>query len=377
MRVAIATESFLPQVNGVTNSVRRVAEHLRDNGHDAIIIAPSDENVPSSYAGFPVTTLPSVALPMYQDVRMALTPSFVLDKILADFAPDVLHAAAPFLVGSAALVAAAHFSIPSVAVYQTDVPSYAARYGLGLLETAAWNRVRDIHLLANLTLAPSSPARDQLVAHGIPRVKIWGRGVDTERFAPSHRDEALHDSWAPAGEVVIGYMGRLAPEKQVADLVHCADIAGTRLVIVGDGPSRKTLGAALPTAHFLGRLGGDELARVTATIDVFVHPGELETFGQAIQEALASGVPVIAPAKGGPQDLIKSGRWGFLYPPGDLALMRALVEQLVADTARRLEMSLAAREFTSSRTWPVICAQLLDYYREVIAMTAAAVPDLR
>ena len=377
MRVAIATESFLPQINGVTNSVMRVAEHLRDNGHEALIIAPSDESVPSTYAGFPVAAVPAISFPMYQDVRVGVTPSFVIERILTDFAPDVLHAAAPIIIGSTTLLAAARLSIPSVAVYQTDIPSYAAKYGLGVLETIAWNRVRDIHSLANLTLAPSTYACEQLREHDVPRVKIWGRGVDTERFSPSRRDPDLHRTWAPNGEVVIGFMGRLAPEKQVGDLAALSGIPGTRLVIVGGGPNRKALKSDLPDAVFTGKLTGDELARAVATMDVFVHPGELETFCQAIQEALASGVPCVAPAKGGPIDLIESGRWGYLYPPGDLSSMRESVERLAADPDLRHRFSLAARNFTSTRTWPAVCAQLVDYYQEAMSMAEGAVLDLR
>ncbi|MDR2930264.1 MAG: glycosyltransferase family 1 protein [Propionibacteriaceae bacterium] len=376
MRVAIATESFLPQINGVTNSVMRVAEHLRDHGHQAIIIAPSDDAVPASYAGFPVHTIPSIAMPMYQDVRLGLTPSFVIERILTDFAPDVVHVAAPFLIGSTALLAAAQFSIPSVAIYQTDIPSYAARYGLALMESVAWTRVRDIHALANLTLAPSTYACEQLRHHGVARVKLWGRGVDTTRFSPDNRDPDLHAQWAGDG-AVIGYMGRLAPEKQVDDLSVLADLDHTKVVIIGGGPSHKALRAALPFAEFLGKLTGPDLARAVASMDVFVHPGELETFGQAIQEALASGVPVVAPAKGGPVDLIRSGQWGFLYQPGDLTSMRRDVDKLATDTALRRQMSLAAREFTLTRTWPEVCAVLMDYYREAIAMTGGAAPDPR
>ena len=377
MRVAIVTETFLPYINGVTNSVMRVAEHLRDNGHDAIIVAPSDDGVPEEYAGFPVTILPAVSFPLLQDLKLGFPPSFVLDRILADFAPDVVHAASPFLMGSAALVAAAHFSVPSVAVYQTDIPSYATRYGLSLLERAAWARVRDIHQLATLTLAPSTAACEQLREHEVPRVKMWGRGVDTERFAPCRRDEALHDQWAPNGEVVIGYMGRLAVEKQVSDLTVLADLPGAKLVLVGEGTRAKALRAQLPNAVFTGQLSGDDLARHTATMDVFVHPGELETFGQAIQEALASGVPVVATARGGPIDLVESGQRGFLYTPGDLDQMRDQVALLVADPALRRQYGLAARQFASTRTWPMICAELVDYYREAIAMSTGAVLDLR
>lgn len=370
MRVAIATESFLPQINGVTNSVLRLAEYLADRGDTALIVAPDDHQVPSSYAGFPVVTIPAVSLPMYQDVKLALTLGFAMDKLLSDFAPDVLHAAAPFLIGSSALAATARLGIPSVAIYQTDVPSYATRYGLSLVKNLAWTRVRDLHSLADLTLAPSTAARDQLLAHGVPRVKLWGRGVDTARFAPTKRDQALHDRWAPAGEVVIGYVGRLAPEKQLADLAGLADLPQTALVIVGDGPSRHTLGDDLPSARFLGLLDGEELATAVASFDLFVHPGELETYGQAIQEAMASGLPVVAPAAGGPIDLVQPGRTGYLYPPGDLTAMTSAVARLVADPAQRQRLGTAGRAWTDNRTWPVICDQLMAHYDEAIATAA-------
>ena len=377
MRVAIAAESFLPQVNGVTNSVLRIADHLRANSHEALIIAPADNDVPATCAGFPVVTIPAIPFPLYQDVRVGVTPAFVLERILADFEPDVVHAAAPFLIGSAALMAAARFSIPTVAVYQTDIPAFTELYGLSLLENASWARIRDIHQLANLTLAPSTAARDRLEEHGIPRVKLWGRGVDTGLFSPDRRDPALHAEWAPGGEVVVGYMGRLAPEKQVTDLTRLAHIPGTVQVIVGDGPSAKALQADLPEARFLGKLTGAELGRALATMDVFVHPGERETFCQAIQEALAAGVPAVAPAKGGPIDLVAPGERGFLYPPGDLDQMRAHVATLAGDEALRWRLGAAARAFTARRTWPDVCAQLIGYYEEAIAMTAGAVPDLR
>jgi phosphatidylinositol alpha 1,6-mannosyltransferase len=366
MRVAMVTESFLPQVNGVTNSVVRVAEHLRTRGHEAIIVAPDDNAVPQTCAGFDVVTVNTISFPLYTDVRLGLTPSFILERFLADWAPDVVHVAAPFIIGNNALLAAARLTLPTVAIYQTDVPSYTSRYGLGFLESIAWSRVRDIHSLATLTLAPSTYAHDQLVAHGIPRVGIWGRGVDTVRFDPAHRDPALHAEWAPNDEVVLGYMGRLAPEKQASDLTVIAALPGTRLVIIGDGPGRAALGTQLPDARFLGRLDGDELARALATLDVFIHPGELETFGQAIQEALASGLPVLAPARGGPIDLIQPGVTGHLYEPGHLDELRDWTQVLVGDPERRRAMGQAARAFVAERTWEHLGDQLIGHYRTVM-----------
>jgi phosphatidylinositol alpha 1,6-mannosyltransferase len=364
VRVAIIAESFLPQVNGVTNSVLRIAEHFRDRGHEALIIAPADHDVPASWAGHRVVTVPAVSFPLYSDVKIGLTPTFVIERLLEDWQPDLVHAASPFMIGHNGLLAAARLSLPTVAVYQTDVPSYAGRYGLGFVETLAWAKVRDIHNLATLTLAPSSYARDQLIEHGIPRVEVWGRGVDTVRFNPAKRDSQLHATWAPNDDIVIGSMGRLAPEKQIADLTVVADIPGTQLVIVGDGPSRRALATQLPEAHFLGQLSGEVLAETLATMDFFIHPGELETFGQAIQEAMASGLPVLAPARGGPLDLIQSGHNGYLYAPGDLVELRRRSVELVTNDQLRRNCSQAARAFVEQRTWPHLCDQLLNYYEQ-------------
>ncbi|MCT2995499.1 alpha-mannosyltransferase, partial [Propionibacterium freudenreichii] len=198
MRVAIVTESFLPQVNGVTNSVLRVVEQLRHDGHEVLIVAPGDPGgVPDAYAGAPVITVPSVSMPQYPAVRIATATTSKLVKLLGDFAPDVAHIAAPLVLGRAALRATRRLGIPSVALFQTDFPTYLGRYLPRALSPAraeplAWGIMRRVHAPATLTLAPSTATRQELVRHGFGRVAIWGRGVDTTRFAPTRRDEALH-----------------------------------------------------------------------------------------------------------------------------------------------------------------------------------------
>lgn len=360
--MAIVAESFLPQVNGVTNSVLRVLEHLRARGHEALVIAPHDDGVPEAYEGYPVIALNALSLPGYADVRIGLTPTSQFERIFADFAPDVVHLAAPFSMGYNAVLATSRMSIPSVAVFQTEIASYAASYGWAAITPVLWSRLRRIHSLATLTLAPSTYTAQTLAERGVPRVRIWGRGVDSVRFDPAKRDEALRAELAPYGEVIIGYMGRLAPEKQVADLAVLTDIPGSRLVIVGDGPSRAELEEQLPSARFVGTLAGDELPRMVASMDMFVHPGELETFGQAIQEAEACGVPIVATGVGGPLDLVEPDVNGLLYPPGDLTTMREHVAALVADPVRRGRLATGAREAVAHRTWAYICDQLLAHY---------------
>lgn len=204
--------------------------------------------------------------------------------------------------------AARRIRVPTVAVYQTDVAGFADSYGLGFAARTAWRWTRLVHSGADRTLAPSSSAAAALTAHGVPRVHRWARGVDTAHFRPSRRDERLRARLALNGEILVGFVGRLAPEKKVMRLAVLQDMPGVRLVVVGDGPDRRQLAKQLPSAAFLGFKAGDELAQAYASLDVFVHTGPFETFCQTVQEALASGLPVIAPDAGGPRDLVAHGR---------------------------------------------------------------------
>ena len=366
LRVAVVTESFLPTLNGVTTSVCRVLEHLRDRGHEALVVCPGP--APESFAGARVVTLPAFS---YRQFPVGV-PTPALRRALADFGPDVVHLASPFVLGAAGVAAAARLGVPSVAVFQTDVAGFARSHHLGALSPMAWRWIRWMHDRAEVTLAPSAATMTDLAQHGVPRVGLWRRGVDGERFNPRRRTgpgvRELRDRLAPDGEVLVGYIGRLAPEKHVHRLAALRDIDGVRLVIGGDGPARRAVERALgERATFLGQLDGDPLADTFAALDVFVHTGTEETFGQTIQEALASGVPVVAPACGGPLDLVRSGDNGLLYPPGDEAALRDAVTALVADADLRARMSLAARDGVAGRTWEALGDQLVGHYRRAIA----------
>ncbi|CAL9671670.1 GDP-mannose-dependent alpha-mannosyltransferase [Actinosynnema sp. ALI-1.44] len=359
MRVAIVTESFLPQVNGVTNSVLRVLEHLRAHGHQALVVAPGAGA--DHHHGTPVVRVPAVDLPRFSSLPVGVPTRKVLTA-LADFRPDVVHLASPFVLGARGLSAARRLGLPTVAVYQTDVAGFAGHYGLGLTARAAWRWTRRLHAQADRTLAPSTWAVDALREHGVPRVHRWGRGVDVDLFAPHRRDDALRRSLAPHGEVLVGYVGRLSPEKQVDRLRALHDIPGIRLVVVGEGPEEAALRRDLPGAAFLGFRTGAALAEAYASLDVFVHTGPHETFCQAVQEALASGVPVVAPDAGGPRDLVQPDT-GYLFTTDDD--LRDAVTALL-DPLRRKRYGYAARRWVRGRTWSAVCAELVGHYHAVL-----------
>ncbi|WP_027344805.1 glycosyltransferase family 4 protein [Hamadaea tsunoensis] len=371
MRVAIITESYAPDVNGVANSVLRVAEHLMARGHKPLVIAPQPGRALRHLAApqaYPVLRLPSLPMPGYRNVRLA-GPSRLIKDALRLHRADVVHLASPFVLGAWGARAGAELGLPVVAVYQTDVPGYADAYGVTLAQRAAWRWIADIHGRASVTLAPSSSTADQLTEHGIPRVARWGRGVDTTLFHPGRRSADLRRELAPQGELIVGYVGRLAHEKRVELLRDASREPGVRVVVVGDGPTRKAVEKALPDAVFLGGRSGADLATIYASLDVFVHTGPHETFCQTIQEALASGVPVVAPASGGPLDLVEQGVTGFLVPAYDSAAIAHAVTAL-ADPEVRQRFGLAARLAVADRSWAALGDQLISHYRAALGRRA-------
>jgi phosphatidylinositol alpha 1,6-mannosyltransferase len=367
MRIAIITESFPPDVNGVAHCVVRVAENLVRKGHHPLVIAPdSGRGAADSQFPYPVERVPSVPLPGYPTFRLGL-PTPATRKAIVRHRTDVVHLASPVALGAWGTRVARAEHLPTIAVYQTDLPSYARAYRLGRpTEAFAWHWLRDVHNTAGRTLAPSSMTAAELDAHGLERVWLWGRGVDTERFNPDLRDERLRAQIAPDGEVIVGYVGRLAIEKRVDLLAAVAALPRVKLAVTGGGPMEEELRAALPSAAFFGMRYGADLARIYASLDVFVHTGPFETFGQTIQEASASGLPVVAPASGGPLDLVDDGTTGYLVPPGDPDELSAAVRTLAADAALRERLGAAARRRVLGRTWSALTDELIAHYAAVI-----------
>ena len=380
VRVAIITESFPPDVNGVANSVVRVAEHLVSRGHTPIVVAPQPASKTPRVPGplpYPVVRVPAVPLPGYPGFRLGL-PARRIAATLRDHGADVVHLASPFVLGAWGSAAAKKLEIPTVAVYQTDIPGYARAYRMGYSEKVAWRWVRRIHSRASRTLAPSTSTAAELLAHGLHDVWLWRRGVDAELFHPKRRDDGVRRALAPNGEVLVGYVGRLAVEKRVDLLAAAARLPGVRVVIVGDGPARVTLERALPNAVFVGARYGTQLARLYASLDIFVHTGPLETFCQAAQEALAQRRPGRRPSgrrSAGPgpawsDRLISSRRRTGRRSPSRWGC--------VAHPERRRGYGVAARTAVAQRTWAAVGDELIAHYRAAMGVeetTIGVIPN--
>ena len=370
MRVLISAESFLPRSNGVTNSVLRVSRYLKSQGHEVLIIASGDG--PSRVEEIEIRRVPALALKRIAQVDIPRVKVKTLIPILEEFNPDIIYLASPFLLGEQVRKAGIRCGIPVIANYQTDVSGFIDFYGLNTAKTIVEKRLKKIHKGSTLTLAPSTESISFLRSLGIENVRHWGRGVDLEQFNPAWRSEKLRKYWgADSDTLIIGFVGRLAPEKQVHKLASIGDVgllAGKKIlqVIVGEGPTRETLEKSLPKAVFTGHLNGKELSKAVASMDLLITTGENETFCQVIQEAMAAGLAVIAPNAGGPKDLINDGVDGFLYAPGENLDIRKKVLRAIFDREQLEKMSLAAYSKVQGKTWDQVCHQLLSIFSEVI-----------
>ena len=366
MKVAVVTESFLPQVNGVTNSVLRILETLSATGHEAMVIAPEGEGVPNEYSGFRVKTIPSIPIQNLLPVGLPLAlPTRKLEYLFDGYAPDLIHLASPFALGSFSAKLGKKMGIPTLSVYQTDLAGFASHYGLTIANSSLRKIVGKIHSNTDRTLAPSRWACNELREQGVENVYLWRRGVKTQLFRPDAKNAEIYKKWSSNGrKLVVGYVGRLANEKRIYDLRFLARDSNIQVVITGDGPAREKLERQMPNAIFTGFKSGEELAEIYASLDLFIHPGPNETFCQSVQEALASGTPCIVPPTGGPSDLVTHGITGYvinIHRPDELEAA-VLHYRLRSD---KEEMSFNARTSVESRTWEKVNAQLMNHYTEI------------
>jgi glycosyltransferase involved in cell wall biosynthesis len=367
MRVALFTDTYPEDVNGVARSLGMLVEHAARRGHAVLLVTPrvSGADAPHT-AGH--RQLPGIPLPLYPELQFARGVDGRGRRMLRDFAPDVVHVATESSVGLSGRLWASRARRTLVTSFHTNFPAYLHAYRIGPLEPVVWRYLRWFHARSCVTLCPSRATLEELADHGFhERLRIWSRGVDTELFSPARRSKEVRARLAPGAEHVLVYVGRLAAEKRV-DVVMDAfrrirEVMGDRaaLVFVGDGPQGGRLRAqAGPGVCFTGFLRGVELAEAYAAGDLFVFASETETFGNVCLEALASGLPAVVADRGGVRETVVPGRTGVRVPPADPNAFADACMCLLRCESERSRLAAGARAEATSRSWGSILDGVLD-----------------
>jgi glycosyltransferase involved in cell wall biosynthesis len=371
VRIALVTDTYTPQVNGVTTVVRRMAQTLAGAGHACAVVAPRYPDGDPPQAG--ELRLPSLPFPAYPAIRLSLLAGRRVARYLDAFQPDLVHVATEGPLGLAGRRYALRRRLPLVTAFHTDFPAYCRHYGAARLEPTVWRWLLWFHRPARLIHTPGEFVRDTLVDKGLRQAVVWGRGVDTDQFRPD-RDRAPW-RWRlglPAGVALVLHVGRLAPEKNLEMLWESWTIARAALgrraqfVVAGDGPTGALVRGRMPWATHLGFLGRDALADLYAAADLCVLPSATETCGLVALEAMASGVPVVAADAGGFRESVRHGVTGLLARPKDPEALAAHIVHLVMERDRRLAMAMAARRFALCRSAALEDAALLAQYRTIL-----------
>ncbi|MGB6169984.1 MAG: glycosyltransferase family 1 protein, partial [Geitlerinemataceae cyanobacterium] len=353
MRIAIFTETFLPKIDGIVTRLRHTVEHLQRAGDRVLVVAP--EGGITEYKGAKVHGVSGFPLPLYPELKLAV-PLPTLRPVIEDFAPDLIHVVNPAVLGLGGLYYAKSLKIPLVASYHTHLPQYLHHYGLGMLEELLWGLLRSAHNQAQLNLCTSTAMVQELTAHGIERVDLWQKGVDTEMFqphlvSPKMRSRLSQD--CPDAPLLL-YVGRLSAEKEIEQIRPILEtIPNSRLALVGDGPNRQALEQhfeGTPT-HFVGYLQGLELASAFASADAFIFPSRTETLGLVLLEAMAAGCPVVAARKGGIVDIVQDGVNGYLFDPDDPQGAIRATQQLLEHSQEREVLRQNARQEAERWGW--------------------------
>lgn len=378
MRIALFADTYVPQRNGVALILDRLVHHLSNCGHDVLVAAPEPGRTRDPATGNPAAKLvrvPGFPLPRYPDLTVAIPFSREVGRAIRAFNPDVVHLVTEYSMGLTGLRAARRLGKPLVASFHTNIPRYLPYYGFGWASGACWRYLRWFHNKCSCSFCPSETTRAILLDRGFANVRIWGRGVDIERFTPTHRCETTRREHGPAEAVHLLYVGRLTPEKDLPVLFeayrqasHRASTRPVHLLLAGDGAYSARMQARAPQGvTFLGHLNGDALSRAFASADCFVFPSRTETLGNVVLEALASGLPVIGAAEGGTMENVRDGLNGLLCTPGSASSFADGILRIAADSALRSKLAHNARAWAEQRTWDTAFQPLIAGYEEATA----------
>jgi glycosyltransferase involved in cell wall biosynthesis len=377
-RVAVVTETWPPEVNGVALTIARFVEGLRRCGHDIQLVRPRQDPADraATAAGYQEILTHGMTIPRYPSLKLGLPAKRSLERLWTYRRPDVVHIVTEGPLGWSALRAAEKLRIPAVSDFRTNFHAYSKHYGIGWLGKPILAYLRKFHNRTLCTMVPTEMLRAELAALGFRGLRVVSRGVDTALFNPCHRSEALRAQWgAGPSDPVLLHVGRIAPEKNLDALLAAYDAARrceprTRLVLVGDGPARRELQARCPQAILAGMQRGEYLAAHYASGDVFLFPSLTETYGNVTAEAMASGLAVVAYDYAAAAALIRHGQSGLLAEFDDTRTFAALAANLAADRAQAAALGVQARRTATAHDWSNVVGQL----ESVLESAAGAAP---
>lgn len=371
MKIAIFSDTFYPDINGVAQTLKKFTNYLEGQVISYKVFAP--DPVSKEYVSDHIHRLKSLSFFLYPECRLAF-PNFIQVKSeIEQFSPDLIHVATPFTVGFCGVYYAKKFNIPIVGSYHTDFNDYLHFYDLEFLTNPLWKYMKWFHSPLKKLFVPSIDTMEKLRSRGFSNLEIFPRGVDCKLFHPNYPKEVVWKRYDISKKFLLTYVGRLAPEKDLGTLMKIANSLPPEMnnqvhwLIAGDGPLLEELQrAALPNLTFTGYLKGTGLAEVYSATDLFVFPSPTETFGNVVLEALASGTPAIGANAGGVKHIISNGVTGHLCEPGNVEEFVNRIIQLLGNDDFRGQMSLNARKYALTQKWDQIFENLLNHYSTVI-----------
>lgn len=374
MKIALFTDTYLPQINGVTNTLIKLTKYYDKHGIEYKIFAP---NYDTKYEDMNIERFNSIKFLIYPENRIALPNTLRISSILTKFQPDIIHIASEFALGIAGLNYGKKHGIPTISNYTTNFSQYAKYYKVNFLKESIWSYLKWFHSQNDVTLCPSMVSQELLHKHGIHHTKIFSRGIDYKQFHPLKRNEQLRRQLGITTKIVFLYVGRVSFEKDLDILcdsyheIYHKYQEDVSFIITGDGPYLEKCKQSFPSnTIFTGFLKGKELAEIYASCDIFVCPSSTETFGNVILEAMASGLPVIGADAGGVGELISHQITGLKFPKRDSKELTKCMSNLIEDIDLKDYLKCNAREFTSNRSWEKIFDGLMDIYDEILEKRA-------
>lgn len=368
MKVALFTETFLPKVDGVVTIIKQMIERMQYHGITPIIFAPP--TAPTSYNGVPVYPSWGTRFLLYPELHFSF-PSPQGIKAIIDFQPDIIHVMNPTFIGAVGTIMSQVGNVPLVGSVHMDIDTYVTQYAGAWGLPIAWAYFRLWHNRAAINLAPSTATLQQITHHGIQRGRHWQRGIDLTRFRrlPRNQDMRTRLTNNHPDDLLLLYVGRLSKEKGVQQLRDLCALPGVRVALVGGGPQESEMKRffADTDAHFTGILTGQELLDAYNAADVFVFPSQSETFGLAPLEAMACGLPVIAPFAGGLRDTIQDGINAIVYEPMQPQSLVNAVIRLRDNPHMRMQLSQQAHTYAQQKSWQASMDQLIEIYRDIYA----------